>query len=550
MASAPQTLLSRFNRISQQPAVNQLRLLLGLAASIALGVGLVQWSMSPDYSPLYGDLSPAASAEVIQSLEDKNIQYKVNSRTGQISVPGSKVREMRLKLAGEGLPQGQSSGFDILKEDNGMGVSSFMEKARFDRALEEELSSSIASLESVRAARVHLALPKPSAFVRKKSKAAASVLISLYPGRELSDSQLAGVVHLVAFSVPGLEADQVSVVDNRGRLLSAQSNDDNFASTKENFRFTRELEQSYEERIREILTPFLGVGAVQAQVAADVDFTLVERTSEHYEPETSIRSEQLFEELTSEAGARGVPGTLSNQPPEPPEIAATGAADEEEAAAAPSRSNKREIRNYELDKTISHVRETPGSLKKLSVAVVVDYRESLNEEGELERLPLAEAELLEITALVKEAVGFNEERGDRVNVVNASFITPPALEPMAPPSLLEQEWVWRTGKLALAGLAIFATIFMVVRPLMQASASPVPGLAEQGALPGAAPAGALPQDGLAMSDDRVTLGHQQQMGLPSGEPAYQQQLNMARSLVEGEPERVASVVKGWVATDG
>lgn len=542
MELASQNLFERFGSISRQPVAQQLRLLIGLAASIALGIALVDWALTPDFTPLYGELAPASSAEVIRSLEISNVQYKVNSRTGLISVPNDRVRETRLQLAGEGLPQGESAGYDFLNNEPRLGVSSFMERARFDRAVEQELSSSISSLDNVKAARVHLALPKQSAFVHKKNKPAASVLISLYPGRELTDNQLAGVIHLVAFSVPGLAAEQVSVIDNKGKLLSLQNGGDHFAASKNNFRYTQQLEQSYVERITDILTPILGVGAVQAQVAADIDFTIVESTSERYDPETSIRSEQLVEELTSDgSAASGIPGTLSNQPPE--ELPAESAEQTEETAQVPSRSSKREIRNYELDKTISHTTETPGTLKKISVAVVVDYKESLNAEGVIERLPLPDAQLTEIITLVKEAVGFNEARGDRVNVVNASFVAPPEIEPLPAPSLLEQEWFWRTGKFVLAGVAMFMTIFIVVRPLMQATSTPTAGTRLLG---GEADAAAI-----AMSDERVTLGQQQQMGLPAAAPPpYQQQLNVARSMVEVEPERVASVVKTWVASDG
>lgn len=543
-------LLNRFSAISRQPVTRQFSLLLGLAASIALGIGLVEWAFNPDQTPLYGELSPASSSEVIMALERHGVRYTVNNQTGLISVPGERVREIRLKLAGEGLPQGESSGFDVLHQEQRMGVSSFMERARFDRALEQELSSSIASLDSVRAARVHLALPKQSAFVRKKDKPAASVLVSLYAGRELTESQLAGVVHLVAFSVPGLEAEQVSVVDNRGRLLSSQNSSDDFASTQENFRYTQQLEQSYAERITEILTPILGAGAVRAKVAAEIDFTIVESTSERYEPEKNVRSEQLSEEISTDNGASGIPGTLSNQPPETPAVAAVAAVtDGEVAPGTPTRSSKREVRNYELDKTISHVRETPGTLSKLSVAVVVDYQDSPAEDGTVERVPLSPERLSEITALVKEAIGFNGERGDTVNVVNASFVIPPELEAMPEPSLLEKEWFWRTGKFVLAGVSILLTILVVVRPLLQASAAPAAGTPSL-AGPSGNPASLASPDAMAIGEDRVTLGYPQNPGLPAGEPVYQQQLNMARTLVQGEPERVAHVVKNWVATDG
>lgn len=555
MAENSQNLLNRFNSLSRQPATRQLGLLLGLAASIALAMGLVQWAIEPDYSPLYGDLSPAASAEIINALERSGVQYKVDSRSGLVSVPADRVHEVRLKLASEGLPENDGSGFDMLYKEQEMGVSSFMEKARFDRALERELSNSIASIESVRSARVHLALPKQSAFVRKKNQPAASVLLNLVAGRELTERQLAGVIHLVAFSVPGLEAEQVSVLDNRGRLLSSQGGDDEFAYTKEQFRFARQLEQSYADRITEILTPIVGVGAVNAQVAAEMDFRRVERTSEIFEPDTRVRSEELMEETSATRRAEGIPGTLSNQPPEDA-VLTTDLADTDKAAQQPSRSSKREVRNYEMDKTISHIKEMPGTLSRLSVAVVVDYRAGVDDQGDAVRQPLSETQMAEITSLVKEAVGFDEERGDRVNVVNASFVAAPELEPMPEPSLLEQEWVWRAAKILLSGIAVILVIFTVLKPLMQASSAPPPAarnLAPPAAQPGMA-GYAPPQAmvGASMEGDQVTLSGQQAPGLPGGGGAqgYQQQLSMARSMVSGEPERVAHVVKSWVASDG
>lgn len=563
MALNSQNLMNRFNSLSRQPATRQLGLLLGLAASIALGIGLVQWSMTPDFTPLYGELPPAATAEIVRSLEGRGTRYRIHSRTGLVSVPADKVHEARLMLASEGLPQSDGSGFDMLYKEQEMGISSFMEKARYDRALEQELARSIASLDSVRSARVHLALPKQSAFIRKKNKPAASVLLSLYAGRELSERKLAGVIHLVASSVPGLEAEQVSVVDNQGKLLSSQNLDDEFAFTKEQYRFTRQLEQSYVERITKILTPILGVSAVSAQVAADVDYTMVEKTSETYAPEASIRSEQLVEELSegSRTTAGGVPGGLSNEPPEETTVATTpsegsGSEGSGDESVMQGRSSKKEVRNYELDKTISHIREVPGTLKKLSVAVVVDYLDTINEQGDAERVPLSEERMEEVISLVKESVGFNVARGDSVNVINASFVAAPELVPMPELSLLEQEWVWRMAKFGLVGVALLLVIFTVLRPLMQASAAPPPSaqpLAAPTAQPGMGAYGNQQMAegmGMVMGEDQVTLGNQQQLGLPGGMPGYQQQLHMARSMVDGEPERVAHVVKNWVGSDG
>lgn len=549
MALNTSTLLSRFNSLSSQPVTRQLGLLLGLAASIALGVGLVQWSMAPDYVALFGEMTPSSTNEVVRSLEENGTPYKVDHRTGLVSVPAEKLHEIRLKLASDGLPKSDGSGFDMLYKEQKIGVSGFIEKARYDRALEQELARSIASLDSVRSARIHLALPKQSAFVRKRDKPAASVLLSLYPGRELTERQLAGVVHLVASSVPGLEAEQVSVVDNQGKLLSAQGREEGFAQTSEQFRFTQQLEQSYVDRITEILSPILGVGAVRAQVVADVDFTRVEKTSESYAPETSVRSEQLIEENSRGEFAGGVPGTLANQPPEETRI--TAVPEETEDQLSSGRFSKRQVRNYEIDKTISHIREVPGTLQKLSVAVVVDYQDTVNGDGNVERAAIAEARLAEITALVKDAIGFSAERGDSVNVMNAMFVVPPELEQLSEPSLMEQEWIWRAAKFLLAGIAIFLIIFTVLRPLMQASAAPPPGTALAATAQGGAGTAyaTASQGGMALSEDHVTLGGQSQLGLPEAS-SYQNQLQMARSMAEGEPQRVAHVVKNWVSADG
>jgi len=557
MADPISNLTGRLRNLSSQTAVRQLTLLLGLAASIALGMGLVQWASQPEYVPLYGDMNPAVTTEVLDALDQQGIRHQLNNRSGVISVPADKVHQARLKLASEGLPKGDGAGFDMLYREQEMGVSSFMEKARYDRALEQELSQTIAAVDGVKAARVHLAIPKQSAFVRRASQPAASVLLSLYGGRQLTDNQLAGVVFLVASSVPGMSAEQVSVVDNKGRLLSSQGQQDGMGYTQEQFRYTQQLEQSYVDRIGKILTPILGVAAFRAQVAADLDFTMVERTSESYAPETKVRSEQLVEELSDSPLAKGIPGTLSNDPPRETIVTGqnTGLEQESQGSNRPSRSSKRELRNYELDKTISHIREVPGTLQKLSVAVVIDHREQAAEGGESERVAMPPEQLAEIITLVKEAVGFVEERGDSINVVSAPFVTAPALEAMPEPSILEQQWIWRVGKMVAAAIGFVLLLLFVLRPLMQASAVAAPSAAlaapaGQPALMQGGEAQMMGQQGMVMGDEQVTLSPQQQPGLPAGAPVYQQQLNMARSMVDNEPERVAHVVKNWVAADG
>jgi flagellar M-ring protein FliF len=309
------TILDRFNGYSRQPAARQLALLIGLAASIAIAIGLVQWAVQPTYKPLYGAMAPEDTNDVIAALEANGIDYSLDRRSGMVAVPGGDLQRARLLLASEGFPRGEGVGFESLYREQEIGLSSFMEQARYHRALESELSRTIAAMDSVRGARVHLAMAKQSAFLRQREQPAASVMLSLYPGRILNERQLAGIVHLVASSVPNLEAEQVSVVDQAGKLLSQQGIDEEFGFTREQFRHTRQIEDDYRQRIIDILEPVLGVGAVRAQVAADVDFTRVERTSESFAPQTVIRSEQTSEEISNQPFAGGVPGTLSNEPP-------------------------------------------------------------------------------------------------------------------------------------------------------------------------------------------------------------------------------------------
>ncbi|MEE4277798.1 MAG: flagellar basal-body MS-ring/collar protein FliF [Halieaceae bacterium] len=545
MAEADNSLVARFNGYSRQPLTRQLALLIGLAASIAMAIGMVQWVMEPNYKPLYGAMAPEDTNQVISTLEASGIDYNLDRRTGMVAVPAGDVHRARLSLASSGYPKGEGVGFESLYREQEIGLSSFMEQARFHRALEGELSRTISSMESVRGARVHLAMAKQSAFLRQREQPAASVMVSLYAGRTLDDRQLSGIIHLVASSVPNLDAEQVSVVDQQGKLLSNQGGDEEFGYTQEQFRYRRQLEADYSGRILDIIEPILGAGSVRAQVAADMDFTRVERTSEVYAPETIVRSEQTSEEISNQRFTGGVPGTLSNEPPIETEVvaAAPGNVTPEDPNRVPARTSRRSTVNYEVDKTISHIMESPGTLQRLSIAVVLNHIE--NEDGETEPLPQARVD--EITALVREAVGFSEARGDTVSVISAPFAALPEIDDaIIEPSIFEQDWIWQLGKGLLALIVLLTLIFAVLRPVMRFSAVPIAPSPQQIA----AAQRAYLTDG-AMGDDQVTLGGQQQLGLPgSTGPGYQQQLQMARSVASGEPERAAYVVKDWVSGDG
>ncbi len=459
-------------------------------------------------------------------------------------VASNQVHEARLKLATLGLPKGDVIGMEFLEKDQALGTSRLIETARYHRALAGELSRSIATLDSVESARVHLAIPKRSVFVRNRSEPTASVLVNLYPGRGLGDSQVAGIVHLVASSIPDLEAEQVTVVDQKGRLLTTNHVAEDITMRSVHFNYTQRLEESYAKRIVDILTPIVGAEGVRAQVSADIDFTSVEQTSETYNPETtSIRSEQVEEQNTTESNPAGVPGALTNQPPE------KGGFDGEVGEGqqgSPMSTRRSSTRNFEIDRTLSRSKTLPGSVKRLSVAVVIDYRLQADEKGNLERVPLQPEEMDYIKALVKEAIGFVEDRGDSVNVINASFKEVADVEPVTTP-LWKEPWLFDIVKQFVGVLLVLFLLLGVLRPVLKS-------LADKGNAPEVL---ALPSDEaqgeLPMGEDRLSLTNQrgaaQQGQHLNPEQQMEMRLNQARSLVNDDPKRGAQVVKTWLVQE-
>ena len=539
MADNP--VLDRLSGFAAQPATRQLSLLTGFAASVALAIGLVNWATTPSYEPLYGGMSPADNATAINVLQTNGIKYRMEPGTGLLEVPYDDVLQARMALASEGFPRnGGGVGFESLYEEQQMGLSSFMEQARYHRAVEAELSRTIAAMDSVSGARVHLAIAKQSAFMRRGNEPSASVMVNLLPGVRLSERQLSGIIHLVASSIPNLDSDRVSVVDQAGKLLSSQGEDSDFGYTAEQFRLAQQFENSLNDRIMAILEPILGAGAVRAQVTADMDFTRVESTNEFYDPTTVLRSEQTTQDITNRGNAGGgVPGQLVAQPPQP---AADPAAQQAQQVAdnTPDRESLKETRNYEVNKTISHTRRVPGSIQKLSVAVVVDY--VLDENGE--RIPLEQARIDQITALVREAIGFSAERGDTVQVINSPFVAPAPLEPIPEPGFLEQAWVWELGRGLMAAIAVFALIFAVLRPMIRYSTTYTPP----------APAGQARLESTladtAEAGDTLALSAPGALPVEPPKPNYHQSVAMARNTAVEQPVRAAYVVKNWIAADG
>ncbi|MFA7557467.1 MAG: flagellar basal-body MS-ring/collar protein FliF, partial [Hydrogenophaga sp.] len=434
--------------LAQNPVTRQLGVMFGLAAAVALGIAVVLWGREPTYGVLYSGLVGQDAGAVVEQLSKDNVKYRLDETTGAILVPAEQVHELRLQMASAGLPKSAGVGFNVLEQKQEFGTSQFMENARYQRALEEELARTIAAVKYVENARVHLALPKQSVFVRKRQEPSASVLLSLFPGRVLEREQVAAITHMVASSVPNLEPGRVTVVDQSGRLLSDEKLNPELSASKEQFAHTRTLEESYVQRIESILTPVLGPDGVRAQVSADVDYAVTEQTQETYNPETAaMRSEQRFEQTNTGTDPMGIPGALSNEPPgagRAPEVLpaqGTPAAEGENM-----RSVRRATVNYELDRTISHTRSAVGQIKRLTVAVVVDDKMVPDEEGNLVRTPRTPEELDRITTLVRDAIGFSADRGDTVNVVNVAFTEAQGLAPLPEAPLWKQAWLWDVVK--------------------------------------------------------------------------------------------------------
>lgn len=539
MAEAlPQPVAKPLAAFTALPMQRQIGVLGGIAMAIALAVSLALWGIKPSYQVLLPGLGERDIVDAMSVLGRHGIEHKLDSATGALMVPAEKTHEARLHLATEGLPRETTVGFELLDRPTGLGgTSRFAEAARYQRALEGELARSIMTLDSVESARVHLALPRESVFVRERGKPGASVLLNLHPGRTLDEKRVAGIVHLVASSVPDLVPERVTVVDQRGRLLSGPGEDGALASMQR-LEYTREIEEALRRRVHDILSPLVGEDRVRAQVTAEIDFTEVESTHEAYDPERSVlRSEQVSEEQQTGPGAAGIPGALTNQPPDGAVIAGADglAAASGAVAGGTSRSS---TRNFEVDRRISHIRETPGAIKRLSVAVVVDDRQTTNENGEVVAVPRSDEEMAHLAALVREAVGFDEARGDRVNVVNASFraIEPTAETFAAEPRLWQEPWVQELARQALAGVGLLLVILLVLRPAVKPLLTPQLAPAPAAALE--PPALAVVGDGIDDADVR-----------PNEPRTLESRVEHARLLTREDPRLVAQVVRRWMQDD-
>ncbi|MEE4102521.1 flagellar basal-body MS-ring/collar protein FliF [Pseudomonas viridiflava] len=569
--------LSFLENLSEMTMLRQIGLMVGLAASVAIGFAVVLWSQQPDYRPLYGSLAGMDSKQIMDTLTAANINYTVEPNSGALLVKADDVQRARIQLAQAGVVQTDANiGFEILDKDQGLGTSQFMEATRYRRGLEGELARTISALNNVKGARVHLAIPKSSVFVRDDRKPSASVLVELYAGRSLEPGQVMAIINLVATSVPELTKSQITVVDQKGTLLSDQAENSELTMAGKQFDYSRRMEGMLTQRVQNILQPILGSDRYKAEVSAVVDFSAVESTAESFNPDQpALRSEQsVNEQRSSSSGSQGVPGALSNQPPGPATAPQTaGGAGAAAAAIAPGQplldANGQQImdpatgqpalapypadkrvqstKNFELDRSISHTKQQQGRLTRLSVAVVVDDMVKTNAaNGEVTRAPWSAADLARFTRLVQDAVGFDASRGDSVSVINVPFSSERA-EVLPEASFYSQPWFWDIVKQAVGVIFILILVFGVLRPVLNnittgksRELAGFGGDAELGGMGGL--------DG-ELSNDRVSLGGPQSILLPSPTEGYDAQLNAIKSLVAEDPGRVAQVVKEWINTD-
>jgi len=522
----------------------KLKLGLGALALIALALALFFMGRQAEWRVLFANLSDRDGGAIVAQLSQMNVPYRHTDGGQAIMVPADKVHDTRLRLASQGLPRGSVTGFELM-EANRFGMTQFQERLTFQRGLEGELTRSIQSLSSVQSARVHLALPNQNGFFREQQKPSASVLLSLYPGRTLDKAQIAGIVHLVASSVPEMNPKAVSVLDDAGTLLSNPPDAQNQGTDLQKLQYVQQIEQLHTRRILDMLEPLVGRGNVKAQVNAQVDFSTVESTSEQHRPNQggepgTVRSQQIVEDGSpATAQPTGIPGAVTNQPPGATaapingEPAPLGAAGNAERAGNMRRES---VINYEVDRTVKVVREATGTVRRLSAAVVINHVTRTDRSGKEATTPIPPEQLEQMTALVRETIGFDRERGDSVNVVNVAFteVREPEADPVAwwqNPQVQElaARLAWPVGLLGMGLLILMGLIRPAIRTMKSPPALPTPA----------------PQLDALLNDTPERPGLPMP-ALNGKEDPDQHHLTEARRLALENPAAVANIVKTWV----
>jgi len=528
-------------RLAALPMRSKVGLGIGLATLAAVVLAMTLWSGQADFRPVFTGLSDKDGGAVIAQLAQMNVPYR-NEPGGTILVPANQVYDVRMKLASAGLPKGSTVGFELMDKSS-IGQTQFNERLNFQRALEGELTRTITAMADVSDARVHLAIPQQNGFFREQQKPSASVMLTLRGGHTLDRAQVAGIVHLVSASVPELSPKAVSVLDSTGALLS-NNNDNTNGLDSQQLQYKQQIENNFNKRIYELLEPVVGRDNLRSTVTADVDFSQVESTAEEYKPnqgpnaQASVRSLQNQEAINATpALPTGVPGAATNQPPVPATAPVNGPAQALQPAqggANGQQSTRREnVTNYELDKTVRVTRNATGTVKRLNAAVVINHRMATDAKGKTSSQPVPQAELDKLTELVREAMGYSQERGDSIKVLSAPFMDtkPEAVEL----PLWKQPWLLELMRAAAvpAALVLVALIavFGLVRPAIRAARPPEPEATDEA----------------AQLDAVVDDANELPGGLPALEaPASNDKLERARQLARDNPVAVANIMRAWI----
>jgi flagellar M-ring protein FliF len=529
----------------------------GVALILALMIAVWMWSQAPDYRVLFANYSDRDGGAITASLDQMGVQYRFSEGGSAILVPAEQIHDLRLKLAAQGLPKGGNVGFELM-ENQKLGVSQFLEQVNYQRSLEGELARSIQSLGSVSTARVHLALPKPSVFVRDQQKPTASVLLNLQPGRALDQGQVSAIVHLVASSVPELTIGNVTVVDQNGALLSEQASKNVGGKTLDptQLKYVDQVQDNIIKQVESMIKPLVGEGNVRAQATAEVDFAQVDTAAEMYKPNSppepqAIRSQQSSETTGAGGGPSGIPGALSNQPPGV-NTAPIDGQPPAEVAQATGPTSKNSTTNFEVDKTIRYEQRPMGGIKRLTVGVVVNYRRIVDPAtGKVTVRALAANEVAQINELVKQAMGYNQARGDTLNVTNAPFdgVDKPA------EAVVEPDW-WRDpanfplfkdlARYAFVAAVIAFLYFRFLRPLLRPAIKKFDDATAVPEEPKEEETEEGEQDGEDAASDEEELEEEEKIRQDMG---YRANLKLAKDLANQDPRIVANVIKGWLGSN-
>lgn len=508
--------------------VRRLFFLAGIAASVAVGVGLYQWVQEPTYRPLPYAVTDQSLSSISEALDKANIAYKINDRTGTVSVPMSDLANAKRKLAAAGIQKEDGFSYSFLSEQNKLGTSQFVENARYLRALESDLARTIRSIQGISNAKVHIAIPQNNIFADENTKPTASIIVQATPGYEGDKEKVRAIVQLVAASVPELDPSHIAITDQYGHDLTSSLNKDSILN-QEQLTFQNNLQQYYEKRIQNLLTPMIGVNKASINVHTDIDFTQQEEAHEEYDPnQTAIRSEQSTSESSSIPSASGVPGSLSNQPPSnnssSSQQASSNGSSGQGGASSGGQNRNENVKNYEVSKSMRYVHNSAPKINRISVAVVLDNESIYNNTSKrTTSKPITKEKLAEITELIKTTIGFNENRKDRVTVVNSGFVQP-NIEEIVEPAIWEQPWFLDWAKRVGGMLIGFIFLFILYRKI-----SPE-----------------LKPKQLNKDTNIISSDGSGQFVTPEMIQLKNEQLNILRELATKEPNKVASVLKKWV----